>query len=649
MHLLALALYHRDGRQAPRTITFKPGALNILTGESETGKSAVLDIIEYCMGRQHISLPEGVITQTVGWYALLVQIGSTRLLLGRPRPAGASTNKAMLIIGDHTLELPAGDRMRANTDTDALRAELSARLGIDDFRFEPPAGAERYAFNVSIAQAVYMCLQKQTEIANQQLLFHRQSEPGMAQMMKDTLPYFLGAAGPEQAARQRQLAEATKALRRVQRQIDETQRDNESANAALHALARLAQEAGMVQVVPERASAAELDTLLREAADTVADPSAPPVFGEDGMQERLAAERQALREQLHDLNEAGALLDSWQQESQAFTGELHTQLGRLTSLQLLSPEDAGAPEVCPLCNQTLEEPDPDIEQLNDLTRRLQHELTDAEALQPSRTRHRQELNEQIADVRRRLQANASALQALQASNRRLQEINDQHARQAHVQGRILQELQRTTSQSADESGSLRRQAARMQERIAELQELVDADDVRAETESRLSRIALDMTDWARELDLEHADEAEEVRISLSLLNVVLRTETSRIPLTRIGSAKNWIGYHLVAHLALHTYLLKHQRPVPHFIMFDQPTQAFFPEEVHDVGALTDADWEAVRSYFSLMRDVVNRNGQGLQIIVCDHVNLRDDWFRDAVIENWRQGKALIPTDWITEA
>ncbi|MFF2173207.1 DUF3732 domain-containing protein [[Kitasatospora] papulosa] len=99
----------------------------------------------------------------------------------------------------------------------------------------------------------------------------------------------------------------------------------------------------------------------------------------------------------------------------------------------------------------------------------------------------------------------------------------------------------------------------------------------------------------------------------------------------------------------HTYLLQHQRPVPHFIMFDQPNRAFLPEEVHDVGALTDADWEAVRSYFSLMRDVVNRNGQGLQIIVCDRVNLRDEWFRDAVIKNWRQGKALIPTDRITEA
>ncbi|WP_406516189.1 hypothetical protein OH809_41180 [Streptomyces sp. NBC_00873] len=45
----------------------------------------------------------------------------------------------------------------------------------------------------------WKCPQKQTKIANQQLLFHRQSEPGMAQMMKDTLggraePGFLGHA-----------------------------------------------------------------------------------------------------------------------------------------------------------------------------------------------------------------------------------------------------------------------------------------------------------------------------------------------------------------------------------------------------------------------------------------------------------------------
>lgn len=343
MHLLALGLYHRDGRPEPRTIDFKPGALNVLTGESETGKSAVLDIIEYCLGRQHISLPEGVITQTVGWYALLVEIGSTRLILGRPRPSGASTNKAMLVIGDHTLKLPTASGMTVNADTDGLRTELSARLGIDDFRFEPPPGAERYAFNVSVAQAVYLCLQKQTEIANQQLLFHRQSEQGMAQMMKDTLPYFLGAAGPEQAARQRQLVEANRSLRRIQRQLEDTDRNQEAASVELLGLARLAQDAGMLATVPTAPSAVALDTLLREAADAVVDPSIATEMGDDGLQARLASERQSLREQLQDLNEARALLDTWQQQSQDLTGELHTQLSRLTSCSCSTPNPTHSP------------------------------------------------------------------------------------------------------------------------------------------------------------------------------------------------------------------------------------------------------------------------------------------------------------------
>ncbi|WP_157890481.1 DUF3732 domain-containing protein [Mycolicibacterium goodii] len=35
-----------------------------------------------------------------------------------------------------------------------------------------------------------------------------------------------------------------------------------------------------------------------------------------------------------------------------------------------------------------------------------------------------------------------------------------------------------------------------------------------------------------------------------------------------------------------------------------------------------------------------------QVIVCDHANSADHWFQDAVIDNWRNGVALIPADWI---
>jgi hypothetical protein len=34
----------------------------------------------------------------------------------------------------------------------------------------------------------------------------------------------------------------------------------------------------------------------------------------------------------------------------------------------------------------------------------------------------------------------------------------------------------------------------------------------------------------------------------------------------------------------------------------------------------------------------------LQVIVCDHANLADEWFQASVVDNWRNGVALIPDD-----
>lgn len=50
--------------------------------------------------------------------------------------------------------------------------------------------------------------------------------------------------------------------------------------------------------------------------------------------------------------------------------------------------------------------------------------------------------------------------------------------------------------------------------------------------------------------------------------------------------------------------------------------------------------------FQLMYDIVTELAPELQIIVCDHANLPEQWFRDSVIHNWRDGRKLIPRDWL---
>lgn len=49
--------------------------------------------------------------------------------------------------------------------------------------------------------------------------------------------------------------------------------------------------------------------------------------------------------------------------------------------------------------------------------------------------------------------------------------------------------------------------------------------------------------------------------------------------------------------------------------------------------------------FALLRDFVAELALRMQVIGCDHANLPEPWFQDAVRCNWRDGRALMPAEW----
>lgn len=50
LQLINITLYNDDGDT--RVVDFRPGELNIVTGDSKAGKSALLTIVDYCLGRE---------------------------------------------------------------------------------------------------------------------------------------------------------------------------------------------------------------------------------------------------------------------------------------------------------------------------------------------------------------------------------------------------------------------------------------------------------------------------------------------------------------------------------------------------------------------------------------------------------------------
>jgi hypothetical protein len=659
VQLLSLTLYGRDGRQ--RYVAFRPGALNVVTGESQTGKSALLTIAEYCLGRDSMRVPVGPITDTVEWYGALWQLDQgARAFVGRPapQPGRASTQQAMLEFGGSDLEPLPTDRLNVNSDTRSLREQLGRRIGIEENLAEPAVGSLRQPLEANLGHATLLCLQAQSEIANANQLFHRQNEEGMEQALRDTIPYFLGAVPRDQALKRARLRDARRNLQRAEAALRSAEDMAQTLDVEVLALASEAATVGLIDPVPT-SQRGQLIRLL-QTAQHAADPEASELPDPEEQERRRALQRRRNERRadlLRLLDERALLLDQRLEETD-YERAVSLQAGRLTSLQLFdgggadtaepdevtSGPDGGDEITCPLCGQQTDDGVPTVNQLWGSLGRLRDELAGLRVARPRQRDALQQLDGAISALRDQLAADESALESLTAGG----EVTNRSTRSTRdfVRGRIDAVLRHAGASDDEELRRLRAARDLAASNVASLEAELDDDDEREQLTSRLNAVALDMTSYAEELQLEHR--GPNVRLDLARLTVVTDTETGPAPLFRIGSAENHIGYHLVAHLALHRYFTRQGRPVPRFLMLDQPTQAYYPSEVTQQTGVagTDADREAVLRIFTLIHRVVTELSPEFQVIVCDHANLAEEWFQESVVHNWRDGEALIPSDWL---
>ena len=379
--------------------------------------------------------------------------------------------------------------------------------------------------------------------------------------------------------------------------------------------------------------------------DALADLPAIGDFDGDGRLD-LQQGRQGLRDELHAVTAERRLLLEAEVGERSYRGAVATQSARLSSLELLPPnqDDGGnSPNHCPICASELAEPDATVEQLGDALATLRLQLEGISAAQPARRSALAGLDERAAALREELRVVDAALRALVEGDRAV-DSPERDERREFTRGRISAMLGVIRRVDESEIARLSQEASIVGGRVDALAAELDDDEVAMQLDSRLLEIGRDMTDLAQTLSLEHTGP---MRLDLGKLTVITETDQGPAPLWRVGSAENWIGAHLVAHLGLHRYFARHGRPVPRFLMLDQPTQAWYPSDVEEWDGVPvgDSDREAVRAIFRLLLDAVADLAPHFQVIVCDHANLSEDWFQDSIVHNWRGGERLIPAEW----
>ncbi|MGF6489649.1 DUF3732 domain-containing protein [Pseudomonas frederiksbergensis] len=645
MKISSIHVYSHDGQR--RDLKFKVDGLNVITGRSSTGKSALSDIIEYCMGRSTFNVPEGIIRDKVSWFAVIYQLPGVQVMIAKPTPptGGVSCSTAMVRYGDQVVALPF-DELAVNADDDTVTSLLSRLIGIPENRTDVDAEHSRVSFDANIKHTYYYMFQKQGLVANKDQLFYRQNEQFQPQAIRDTLPILLGVSTNERFEHEAKLRIAKRDLRLQAKLLSEAQQTLDTFQLKAISLYSEAKAVGIISTNATPSGENGLIMALREAAQWI---PLKRVVDDGDRVTKLEAELANLRKTRREIKSRIDAGKQFEKRAGGFSNEASQHIDRLASIKSLPKNVATGEWQWPFCESNLAMDTPIAASLLQELASLEEEMNVVAGQRPklqayltTEEESHQKISDQIAEKDAELSAAIAANVALASAEARTTAA-------AVVVGRISWFLEQLIP-DADLS-NLRAEHQRRELRVKDLESAIGSDDSDDRLTSILNNISAQMSRYITRFGAEFSDYP--ARFDLKQLTVVFDKTERPVPMARTGGGENHLAYHLSALLALHWFAAKSNRPLPRFLMIDQPTQVYFPSEkvYHEADGSVqmteaDADMVSVRRLFELLLKFTQDEVPGFQIIITEHANLRDKWFQDALVEDpWTKPPALVPEEW----
>lgn len=634
MQIQKIVLYGKNRQK--RVIELNLGKLNIISGKSKTGKSVIGDIIDYCFGGTSCNIAVGIVRDTTEWYGLLLEHNGESFLIARQNPSigQASTGKCKYQYG--VLDVPDDLEAAAPIDVSGLEILLSKKIGISENLFTPPKGNSRQSLSANIRHSLFYCIQGQDEIAAQKFLFHKQSEPFIPQSIKDTILYFLGIIDE----RNLDLVAERTTLKRdctlIQRGLDEIEQLQGNGLNRATALIEEAKSVGLIDV-ESRIDMTDYNCVrefLKKACQW--SPVNIKISGFDRisfLQTQIKNDRENLENIDNDINNALEFL----KENNGYVTEVGHQINRLQSIGLFDTVDF-TPNHCPFCSAELSNEIPCAADIQQAIKRLSDNLSSSNRETPQINEYLKKLRADKQKNEDRINAANIEIDAIYESNKESIAFKNLNERRARVIGRISLWLESVVIK--DNSAIQREILNKKNKRITEIDNLLGEESIEERKLSIINRLSVEMTKWAKDLELEHCDYP--YRLDLNKVTVVVDRERP-VSLQQLGSGSNWLGCHLIALFALHKYFIENNRPVPRFLFIDQPSQVYFPPETNN----DNVDSQEIRIIYGYIEKMVKELSPDIQVIVVDHADIQEEYFQDAIIEKWWDDEScLIPKSWI---
>ena len=192
-YIKAIMIFNEKGEV--RNVPMKPG-VNIITGDSKTGKSALVEIIDYCLCSSRCTIPKGIITDFAYLYVMPMSINDITYIIARYKKetgkmyvvkesADFNVNNITL---DYFYSKPCLDVKYAQNEIESALGLYVSNTVIDE---------ERQGRKASLRNMVSYLFQHQNLMASKFALFYRFSDFYKRKDIIEQFPVFAGLIDQE--------------------------------------------------------------------------------------------------------------------------------------------------------------------------------------------------------------------------------------------------------------------------------------------------------------------------------------------------------------------------------------------------------------------------------------------------------------------
>jgi hypothetical protein len=656
MQISSVIIWPKNSSLEPRTVNFALGKVNVITGASRTGKSAIIPIIDYCLASSDCRIPIDVIRDSASWYGVLIKTEFEEILIARKAPDDEVLSGEYFVArATDGIQLPKAIE-KASQSGEEVKAMLNLLAGVPSLPLHGTDENIPFQARLGFRDLMALVFQSQEIVANQNILFYKTHSFEHRERLKTWFPYILGVESPEVLFAKQELDKIVRRLRIIEREQRRAKEISSKWSSELAGQLRIAGEYGLLQ--EDILDGADLENLL-SVADRILDanPSFPRTairnlekatddsIHYENEESRLSLEIGVLRKRLSDLKRLKSGLESYR-------GAVAKRVERLHLSEWIK-EVASDEQKCGICGSKLHPT----------------ASSDVSALSAAFSKYEKEMHvaSSVPDAFRREES--KLLESLEELLRRKRDLDRQYARSLRTNTQALDEFQ-TNNQMHQYLGNLRakievikaqhgedelaEEYEALQARLQELTEIVDKTKIRNKLQLATARIGQKMLEHLNRLDVEESYRSTPPTINIAELNLSVRSRSGSMHyLSEVGSASNWVSFHLALMSALQEYFIEDvNSPVPSFVVFDQPSQVYFPrlsseDEIDAAQKYGDEDVEAVKGMFTVLASSILRTNGKWQAIVLDHAG--SDIYGDVEgleeVEVWRNGKKLIPEEW----